>query len=249
MRPMRSALRVLVALVFSACFVGLQAQDFQRTYAIPSGGQIRIANISGDIRLTGYKGDSVMVSATKVGRDRDKVEVEDASSGNRVDLKVRYPENGNTDASVNFEVRIPQYVDFVFERIGSISGDVEIADVRGQIKAASVSGDVLVRNVAGIVSAASVSGDVVVEMVRMEGRGEMKFNSVSGDVEVRAPANLDADVDMSTISGSLKTDFPIEVQERRYGPGRSARGRLGAGASSIKINSVSGRVSLLRTSS
>jgi DUF4097 and DUF4098 domain-containing protein YvlB len=74
----------------------------------------------------------------------------------------------------------------------------------------------------------------------------MKFSSVSGNVAVRAPASLDADIEMSSVSGSLKTDFPIEIQERRYGPGRSARGRLGGGASNLRITSVSGRISLTR---
>jgi hypothetical protein len=51
---------------------------------------------------------------------------------------------------------------------------------------------------------------------------------------------------MSTISGGLKTDFPIEVTEPRYGPGRSAKGRIGSGARNLHIRSVSGRVSLLK---
>jgi hypothetical protein len=65
-------------------------------------------------------------------------------------------------------------------------------------------------------------------------------------VNVTAPADLDADVEMSTISGSLKTDFPVEVIEKRYGPGRSARGRLGAGSHNLRITAVSGRVSLVK---
>ncbi len=74
----------------------------------------------------------------------------------------------------------------------------------------------------------------------------MTFRSISGNVEVSAPSNLDALVDMSTASGMLKTDFPIDVQERRYGPGREARGRLGSGKQILWINSQSGRVSLIQ---
>jgi DUF4097 and DUF4098 domain-containing protein YvlB len=74
----------------------------------------------------------------------------------------------------------------------------------------------------------------------------MRFTSISGNVSVKAPDNLDALIEMSTLSGTLSTDFPLEVQERRYGPGRSARGRLGTGAISIRITTVSGRVSLMK---
>jgi DUF4097 and DUF4098 domain-containing protein YvlB len=74
----------------------------------------------------------------------------------------------------------------------------------------------------------------------------MKFTSISGNVTVRAPASLDASISISTLSGTLKTDFPIEIQQRRYMPGSSARGRLGSGTQNIVIRSVSGRVSLLK---
>jgi hypothetical protein len=72
---------------------------------------------------------------------------------------------------------------------------------------------------------------------------------VSGNVTVRAPADLNAYIDMSTVSGSLRTDFPIEVMERRYGPGQSARGRVGPQGSdgiNLRIRSVSGRISLVK---
>ncbi len=244
--------RNLLALVVGAIIVGwgstatAPAQDFHKTYAIASGGQIRIANVSGNVKVTGYKGDNIVVDAYKVGRDRDLLKVEDTSSGDHIDLKVGYPEHGNCDASVNFEVRVPQGVEYNFEHLASVSGNVEIASVRGRLRAESVSGNVTVQNVTGVVSAQSVSGNVAVEISKLEGTGEMKFSSVSGDVSVKAPANLDADIEMSSLSGSLRSDFPIEIHERRYGPGRSARGRLGSGANNLRITSVSGRVSLIR---
>lgn len=72
----------------------------------------------------------------------------------------------------------------------------------------------------------------------------MKFSTASGDVDVRLPSNLDADVHLSTVSGTLKTNFPLEVKEREHGPGSSARGQLGGGTRRLRISSASGDVSL-----
>jgi len=235
---------VLCAMVLGGA---LFAQDFQRSYAISADGRIRISNISGDIKVTGYSGDSIVVLGFKEGPDRNLIDVEDNSASDRVDLRVRYPREGNCNASINFEVRVPKLVSYNFEGLSSVSGNVDISEVTGRLKAESISGSVTVRDVAGLVSASSVSGNVVVEITRLEGTGDMKFTSVSGNVEVRAPAALDADVEISTISGSLRTDFPIDIQERRYGIGRSARGRLGSGMHSVRITTVSGRVSLLQS--
>jgi hypothetical protein len=88
--------------------VGAAAQDFQKSYNLGDGGAVEIANVSGDITLTGYEGSAVVVSAYKQGRDREQVEVEDTSTQGRVSLRAKYPENCNCDASVRFEVRVPR---------------------------------------------------------------------------------------------------------------------------------------------
>ncbi len=222
------------------------AQDFHKVYSIAPGGQIRIGNISGDVKIEGYNGTGIIVDGYKVGRDRDLVSIEDLSSSMSVDVRVRYPEHRHSNAGVNFEVKVPQSVEYNFEDIASVSGNVSVLGVKGRMRAKSVSGNVDVKGVSGLVSASSISGNVDVEMTAIGGSGEMKFSSISGDVSVRAPKNLDADVEMSTISGSLRSDFAIEIHEPRYGPGRSARGRLGNGSNNIRINSVSGRVAIIR---
>ena len=86
--------------------------------------------------------------------------------------------------------------------------------------------------------------DVKVEINRLEGSDDMKFNTVSGDVSVMLPGNLDADVDMSSFSGSIKTDFAIEVKSERYGSRNTARGKLGEGSRRLKMSTVSGDISL-----
>jgi DUF4097 and DUF4098 domain-containing protein YvlB len=246
-----------------------EAQDFQKTYTLPADGILRIRSISGDVRIQGYDGTGIVVEGIKVGRTREKVEIVDRSGENRVDIDVKYPPNCNCDASVNFLVRVPRATKYNFELIKSLSGDVELRDVSGRLKAESISGDVRLENITGTVSASSTSGDVTVQNVsgivsanstsgnvdvflrHIEGTGDMLFSSISGNVAVRVPAsfNLDANVTMSTLSGRLTTDFPIEIQQRRYAPGYSARGRLGAGTYNLRITSVSGRVSLTREAS
>jgi hypothetical protein len=242
--------RNIGTLVLAAAIVALlpaalaSAQDLHKTYALGPGGQIQIQNISGDLKIVGYGGNGIVVDAIRSGRDKDLVQVEDLSSGNKIELRVRYPENGNCQANVDFEVKVPANVEYNFDRLGSVSGNVLIGNVRGSIQAKSVSGDVLVKDVSGAVNASSVSGNVDVEIRVLAGTGDMKFSSVSGKVSVKAPLNGIGDVEMSSLSGSLETDFPIQVQEKQFGPGRSAKGNVGGGASNLKISSISGGISL-----
>ena len=238
-----------LAAAFSVCVLMListaAAQDFQKSYRVGAGGDVRIGNVSGDVTVTGYDGDSVVVTASKDGRDRDKVDIEDRSTANRVDVTVRYPERCNCNVDVRFEVKVPRSVSYDALRFSSVSGDVDVTSVNGKLRASSVSGGVRVRDVTGSVSASAVSGNVEVDIDQLEGADNMKFSSVSGNVIVRLPSSLDAEIEMSSLSGSLKTDFPIEVREKRYGPGRSAHGRVGNGSRTLNMSTVSGSVSLM----
>jgi DUF4097 and DUF4098 domain-containing protein YvlB len=259
----RRLFNTLAALVF--CLVAAAtagAQDFQRSYTLAPGGTISVAGVSGDINISGHEGNAVTVTAYKEGRDRDEVEVEDLSTQGGVSVRAKYPRNCNCDASIRFEVRVPRSSNFVFEKISTASGnikaegvsgklhlntasgDVTLQGVGGEIRASTASGTVKVRDAAGSVNASSASGDVDVELTRIEGNGDMRFSTASGDVNVRMPASLDARVDMSTVSGSIDTDFPIEVKDNRHGSGSSAHGLLGSGSRSLKLSSASGDVRL-----
>lgn len=259
-RTIINAAATILLLLASAAVAG--AQDFQKSYNIEPGATISVANVSGDIHVIGYDGSNVTVAGYKEGRDRDLVEVEDNSGAGRIEVRVRYPRECNCNASVRFEVRVPRNVNYNFDRISTASGnlsaenvtgrielqtasgDVTLQGVSGEVRAASASGSVKVRDAAGSVNASSASGNVDVELARVDGAGDMRFTSASGDVNVRMPSSLDARVDMSTASGSIETDFPIEVKKDRYSSGYTARGQLGSGSRVLKISSASGDVKL-----
>jgi len=249
----------LACLLFS---LNAAAQDFRKSYEIGQGGSINVRNVSGDVTVTGYEGATVLVLGFKEGRDRDLVWVEDNSAGNKVDVRARYPENCDCNASIRFEVKVPR-ANYKFDAISSTSGDVEVTGVSGDLRAKSTSGNVTVKGVTGAVNASSTSGnvhvgeingtvsgkstsgDVEVEIAQLNGAGDMDFASTSGNVRVKLPANLDADVRMSTTSGGLKTDFPLTIEEPERGSGRRASGQIGGGSRKLKLSSTSGSVSLL----
>ena len=259
----RTILNVLGALlVCAAAASAASAQDFQRSYELGPGGTVSIQNVSGDVVLKGYDGPVVVVEGRKEGRDRDRVEVEDTSTPGHVSLRAKYPRNCNCDASVHFEVRVPRGANLNFDKIQTASGnlraegftgrlelqtasgDVIVRGVGGEIHAQSASGTVHVSDASGRVNASTASGNVEVELTRIEGEGDMSFSSASGDVRVRAPASLDARVKMSTASGDIETNFPLEVKSNDYGPGGRAEGQLGSGVRSLRLSSASGNVSL-----
>jgi DUF4097 and DUF4098 domain-containing protein YvlB len=243
------------------------AQDFQQSYPAAAGASVNIKSVSGNITITGSSGGQITVSGFKEGTDRDMVSVEDLSSGNTINVSSKYPRNCQCNASINFQVSVPQGVSLNFDNISTASGNVSIQNVTGRVNAKSASGDVTVQEASGHISASSASGNVTVTGVAgsvsaraasgnveahlssISGSDNMEFASASGDVRVWVPDGLDADVNMSTSSGSLDTDFALQVDQHNYGPGKSAHGRLGSGARTLRLSTASGNVSLKRVSS
>src|SRR5579864_7227136 len=140
-----------------------QTDRFSAKYRIGRDGRVSIANISGDITVTGGGGEEVSVEAVKRTRgDRgqlDRVRIQADNAAGRVDLKAVYPTtfNGNINVSVDFTVTVPAGVSL---EVHSISGGVKITGVRGSVRAETISGGVAATDTPKLELAKTVSGDV-----------------------------------------------------------------------------------------
>lgn len=108
--------------------------------------------------------------------------------------------------------------------IRSASGDVRIGDVTGALEVTTASGDVRVGSVDGTVIARTASGDVRVDAATGEVTGKsasgdvsivrftgdaLDIKSLSGEVTVGVTAGRTFEIDFQTLSGEVRTDFPV----------------------------------------
>lgn len=198
------------------------------TVSAPAGTRLTIGSISGSINLSGIKGD---VSANSISGS-----VHIANAGRIASAK-------------------------------SISGDVEILDTQtdGSMDVSSVSGSVTVRKVAArSIDVGSISGSVVVQDARCDRvqahtisgnvefggtlakGGRYELNSHSGDVRVALAGSTGFEVEASSFSGSIRSDFPVTIGGDRGGQQftrrRALRGVFGDGSAVLSLTSFSGSV-------
>jgi len=266
---MKRSVMVLIVLGLWACLMipAAWAQDPPRNYSLTQGSTISIANVSGEINVTGANVPNVIVTTIREGRDKDMVDVEDLSSGGNLSLKTRYPRDGrNYEASVRFVVQVPAGGRYKYDSLSTASGDILLSNVAGEINARTASGDISmtgvngivrastasgniqVRQASGAVTANTASGNIDVELASIEASQEvqeLKFASASGDVTVRVMGPLNAQVEMSTASGSISNDFGLRVDDPE-GHGRKASGIVGTGAVKLKLAAASGDLRLIK---
>lgn len=194
---------------------------------VPVGTEVEVSSVSGDVEVTGVDGET---------------------SANSVSGNVRVTDTGylvlakSVSGSVNVE-RARSDEDL---EIASVSGDVVAVDVEAEeLDVASVSGDVDMDEVwceEGEFD--SVSGEI-----RYTGRiapgGRYEFKSHSGDVVITLGGDVGFELDSSTFSGDIESDFEMRLssdgRERR-----SVRGIVGDGSAVIEATTFSGDVILRR---
>ena len=181
-------------------------ERFNRTARIGRTGALDLSNIAGGIVVTGRDGDEVRIDAVKRVRSRDEsnaktlldeLRIEVTELPNRLEVRTIYPRNRrNYSGSVDFTVSLPSGASATLR---SVSGDVRVTNVRGEVRAESVSGDVVASGATRLSLVKSVSGDIEVSDAAAD--GEVTVSTVSGDLTARG---LKArTLDLGSVSGDV----------------------------------------------
>ena len=224
----------------------LEAADFHKIYDHVPSRNITILTWHGDIKLSSYDGNSVEILAVKKGPDRELVAIQEGGSGHRIHLFSKYLDSKRSNATVDYEIRVPKGIFYDNIHLKSNSGTITVEGAAGFIRLETVGRAIEVRDVEGTLIATSVSGDVKGYLKQTTNLNMLRFSSSSGNVVVQAPVDLNAQVHLESASGQLKTDFPLEVKEMRYGPGKFAHGKLGTGNQVLEARSIFGAVNLFK---
>ena len=198
--------------------------DTRVEVSVPEGTRLTVSGNSTDVTVRGVKGE---------------VDVETANGDVVID---------NAASRVSFEVMSG---DVQISRVQgnlrgeAMSGEIDVTDVTGEVEVETVSGDLTLRNVRSrYVRAETVSGSVEFDG-RTESGGRYDFASHSGDVHLLLPATLGATISVETFSGTIDSDFPIElVPGQRHG--KEYEFKVGDGGARIAATSFSGGIYIQR---
>lgn len=72
--------------------------------------------------------------------------------------------------------------------------------------------------------------------------GEMKVKTISGFIDLAVPASKPADIEFSTISGTVFTDHKLAMETRSKGIPSIIREKLNNGGPPIKLETISGDI-------
>ncbi len=124
----------------------------------------------------------------------------------------------------------------------TVSGRASAHSVTGAVTIKTISGDIAGTAIGGAAaSVGTISGDAHITFAAPFS-GSLAATSVSGDLSVGLWTNSDTRVEMSTTSGDLHCRLPLA--ETSISGERLVSGSLGSGVGSLKLQSVSGDLTL-----
>lgn len=173
------------------------------TVAVERGTIVDLSASDGRITVRGWDRNEVEVHAVS-----ESGELQFSKSARSIRVEARRSGRSRTlDATIT--VRVPLNTRVV---VGTMLGDVEVLDVRGEVDATLYSGNVTIRGASGRTAVSNVAGDIVISDIDGALRvnamtGEMKLSDVRGDVDVTSNSG---DVSMR---GMLSNSVQVQVVE------------------------------------
>jgi DUF4097 and DUF4098 domain-containing protein YvlB len=216
-------------------------EEFHRTVPLNANGRVSLENINGNVEITGWDKNEVQIDAVKSARDQqrlDEAKIEIEGSGSEVRIRTRYPEAPSHDnlASVHYTVHVPAGAEL--DKISLVNGSLDVSQVRGEVNANLVNGKLKAHDLAARAELSTVNGSSEVSYGTLANVSEVKISAVNGSINLVLPPSPNAEVSASSVSGSIKSDFPMQVESGFVG--HRLNGTLGSGGTRIDLSNVNG---------
>jgi DUF4097 and DUF4098 domain-containing protein YvlB len=258
MTPSRRLLGLALALALPftvACDIvgGFDAQresePWSKTYTLQAGGRVEITNVNGRIELTGGDGDTVEISAEKIGKGSSveaaremlkRIEIREDVAPDRVHVETRLNRSSGFNmgnGEVRYTVRVPAGANV---KLVTVNGGIEVENVRGRAELETTNGGIVARRLTGGLDASTTNGGVEAELDALAADG-VQMECTNGGLRLRLPRDARADVSARVANGGINVDgleLDIVGEQTR----RRLEGRLNGGGARVRLEGTNGGI-------
>jgi DUF4097 and DUF4098 domain-containing protein YvlB len=223
--------------------IGIQRAEFRASYALAPNGRVAIQNLYGDVQITAWDRDEVLVRATKHSSDGGRLDdaqiVVDTSSG-MVSIRTQYTGgDAGHAASVEYHIMVPRGANL--ENVKLVNGGLSLSGMSGPVKASSVNGSIKAERMEGQVDLSTVNGFLEAGFQRISKCNPILLSSVNGPIKVSLPWGAGANVRAHNLSGGIDADFG---RSWRAPGGHRLEAAVNGGGTEIRVNNVNGGISI-----
>jgi DUF4097 and DUF4098 domain-containing protein YvlB len=239
-------LLALLAGSLNASIIGTSRTEFRALYALAPNGRVVVQNLYGDVRITAWDRDEVLVQAIKHSADPQRLDdaqiVVDSSSA-LVSIRTQYSgSDAEHPASVEYRIMVPRTANL--ENIKLINGGLSLIGMQGPVKASSVNGSIRAERMGGQTELSTVNGHLEAEFQRVSKCHSISLTSVNGPIKLSLPSGAGATVSAHNLSGGIDADFG---RSWRAPGGHRLEANVNGGGAQIRLHNVNGGISIHST--
>lgn len=223
-----------------------ERDEINRSFTLPAKARVEVSAISGSVDIKAIDGDTAIVQIERTGRSRaeldcNKVVLGQAAGNLAIQSKaVGGPGCQNIQVVYRVQLSLPRYVDL---SVNGVSGPVDIGEIEGALHISGNSGNINLAQSGRGSSISGNSGTTTINLRRLDAGG-LELSGNSGAIKLYIADELNVDVKVSRINGSVSSDLP-NVKFNKTGAA-DYYARIGSGGPTINVEGSSGSVSLSR---
>ncbi len=242
------------SILVSSLYLGLighafAAESVEKQMTIDSKTQVQIKVQRGEINIESWNKNDVSVTGTLDERSEGLVF---EHKGNNLYIEDKMPRSykGGDNGGSKLTIKVPKSVKLGADTISAnlqlagVEGELDINTVSGNIKADNLAGSPNLHTVSGDITTKALSGNVMLDTVSGEikdtqSQGEIKYRLVSGDLDSQTLAEK---VRVEQVSGEISGDFKAATQINIRTVSGDTQVSLAKNIERTSIESVSGDV-------
>lgn len=248
----------LLIISLTALTAGTYAQEYKVPAQNTSDTKVKIEHFTGRLIVEGYSGNEIILISgpgemsvperanglTRIypgGTDNTGLGVEFKKEGNVMSFFSQLPLTRMGD----YTIKVPDKVTIEIKSGCERNNHVIVRNTNSEIEIQNCH-DIELENVSGPLILATISGNIKITSTGISTDRPFSVNSISGDIDITLPQKTQANLEMSTISGGIYSDFDLSSQEKemkQYG-GSKLFYSLNGGGNKYSISSISGNIFL-----
>ena len=246
LRVTGAILLALGAGTVDASTIGAPRGEFRASYSLAPTGRVLVHNLYGDVEITAWDRDEVLVQATKHSTDPRRLNDAQVVVDSSIELVSIRTEYTGTDAehpaSVEYHIMVPRRANL--ENVRLINGGLQITGVTGPVKASSVNGSIKADRLEGKAELSTINGRLEAAFQRLSTCYPISLTSVNGPIRLSIPAGAGATVTAHNLSGGIDADFG---RAWRAPGGHRLDASVNGGGVLIRLHNVNGGIAIHST--
>jgi DUF4097 and DUF4098 domain-containing protein YvlB len=199
---------VAAANSLSASVVNTPRGAFRHIYTLHRDARVTIQNLYGNVTITAWDRDAVLVEAVKHADDPrrlDDARIVVEPTADSLSIRTQYAgSDAEHPTSVEYRITVPRRIHL--ESVALTNGQLSLDGLAGPVKASAVNGDIHALKMGGGADLSTVNGRVEANFNRTSPANSISLSSINGAIDLTLPRGSGASLEAQNRSGGIASD-------------------------------------------